>query len=438
MQKEENNNKNTKLPTQPPKGTSDWGPEEFAVRKFIFDVWRKVCTRFGYEEYLTPIVESAEIYRAKSGEDIGGKELMTMTDKAGRELAIRPEMTPSVTRMVSKTYEGEAKPIRLFSIANFVRNEKPQRGRNREFWQLNFDIFGEKSINADVEIIQISTEIMLSFNPPDDAFVCYVSHRGIIDYVLNGSIGVPEDVKQNVVRVMDKFFKLERDVFEKELENLGLESVQIEKVVKFLTSETLDDLEKNFNGITDSDGFIELTEIIKTLNELGYGDYIELKTSIIRGFDYYDGMIFEVFDKHPDNNRGLFGGGRYNGLSKIYGVEDMPGVGVAPGDETTKLFLESWGLIDNLVTQTERYYLPIIDTKVLITAQKLAQKLREEGKNVIMGLSEERLGKALQYANNKGIQKVIILGEQEISKGVYLIKDMQTGEQEEETLTVDS
>ncbi|MCA9386774.1 ATP phosphoribosyltransferase regulatory subunit, partial [Candidatus Dojkabacteria bacterium] len=151
------------LSNQPPKGTADWLPSEFAIRKYIFDTWREVCTRFGYEEYLTPIIESAEIYRVKSGEDVGGKELMTMFDRAEREYAIRPEMTPSVTRMVSKIYNDTPKPIRLFSIANYFRNEKPQRGRNREFWQLNFDIFGSDSINADVEIIQMAIEIMKAF-----------------------------------------------------------------------------------------------------------------------------------------------------------------------------------------------------------------------------------------------------------------------------------
>lgn len=140
-----------KLTNNPIKGTSDWLPEEFAVRQYIFETWRKINRQFSYDEYLTPLLESADIYRAKSGEDVGGKELMVITDRAGRELAIRPEMTPSVTRMVSRFYKQATKPLRLFSIANFWRNENPQRGRNREFWQLNSDIFGSESVNADAE-----------------------------------------------------------------------------------------------------------------------------------------------------------------------------------------------------------------------------------------------------------------------------------------------
>lgn len=155
---------NAIITNQPPKGTYDWLPEEFKVRKYIFDTWREVCTSFGYQEYLTPLLEYADIYRVKSGEDVGGKELTIITDRGGRELALRPEMTPSVTRLVTKIYKETAKPIRLFSIANFYRNQAPQKGRNREFWQLNFDIFGTHSINADIEIIQVGIEIMKSLN----------------------------------------------------------------------------------------------------------------------------------------------------------------------------------------------------------------------------------------------------------------------------------
>jgi histidyl-tRNA synthetase len=172
------------LSNLPQKGTSDWTPEEFRVRKTIFDTWRKVCTSFGYQEYLCPILESADIYRAKSGEDVGGKELMSFFDQGGRELSIRPEMTPSVTRMVTRFYEQKPKPIKLFSIANFVRNEKPQRGRNREFWQLNIDTFGSNSILSDVEMLVLIIEMMLAFKAPKDSFKVNLNNRKLIDAIL--------------------------------------------------------------------------------------------------------------------------------------------------------------------------------------------------------------------------------------------------------------
>lgn len=429
--KELSKNKKKTLDSNPPKGTSDWLPKEFSVRKYIFDTWREVCTRFGYEEYLTPIVERAEVYRAKSGEDIGGKELMTMTDKAGRELAIRPEMTPSVTRMVSTYYESAPKPIKLFSIANFVRNEKPQRGRNREFWQLNYDVFGTNSIEADIEVIQIGIEIILGLNAPKDSFVVYLSNRKLVDYLLDEILKLGEDTKLAVVRVMDKYFKLRADEFGATLEGLGVTKDQVTDIVTFLKADNLEELVSAFPGIEESIGVKETRSVIDSLDVLGYGEYIELKTSIIRGFDYYDGIIFEVFDKNPENNRAMFGGGRYNGLGKIYGIDDLPAVGAAPGDETLKLFLESWDLIDSLNVNQERYYLPLIDDSVVEQVKMLAQSLRKQGKNVILGLELERLGKSLQYANSKGISKVIIFGSQEKDRGLYIVKDMETGEQEE-------
>jgi histidyl-tRNA synthetase len=424
-----------KLSNQPPKGTSDWFPEEYAIRKYIFDTWRKICTSFGYEEYLSPIIESADVYRAKSGEDVGGKELMVMTDRAGRELAIRPEMTPSVTRMVSKVYESSPKPIRYFSIANFLRNEKPQRGRNREFWQLNFDIFGSDSINADIEIIQMAIEILKSFGASQQNFIVYINDRDLIVNVLIGQYLQCRTVskEQDIVRLIDKFDKLERSVFMESMRNIVNEITDRELATLILVLQDDTYQVKDFINRCKSVK-PEFFEIIAKLEELGYGDYIKFKPSMVRGFDYYDGMVFEVFDKNPDNNRAMFGGGRYNGLAGIFGSKPFPAVGCAPGDETTKLFLESWNLLQNVNLKPETYYLPVLNENLLQDVQTLAQKLRGEGLNIIAGLETEKLGKALDFANKKQISNVIIFGEDEKGRGVYQIKNMKTGEQKEANL----
>lgn len=421
------------LPNQPPKGTSDWMPDEFAIRKYIFDTWRAVCTQFGYEEYLTPIVEGAEMYRAKSGEDVGGKELMTMVDQAGRELAIRPEMTPSVTRMVTRMYQDTPKPIRLFSIANFLRNEKPQRGRNREFWQLNFDVFGEESVQADIEVLQMAIEIMLAFTSPKDSFILYINNRKLIDEILNTYAKVSKNQRIEVVRILDKWEKLSAEDFAEKLDAIGLAQEQTRALQKFMKSKTADELVQNFNGIDQNAGFQEIRQIINSLDSLGYADWFSFQPNIIRGFDYYDGMVFEVFDKNPENNRAMFGGGRYNGLASIFGSESFPAVGCAPGDETTRLFLESWNLVpENL--QAEKYYLPNIDEGSKDDVLQLAQRLRSEGKNVEVGLSTQRVGKALEYADSKNIPYVILYGEREQSDNKYVVKDMKTGEQKEQRI----
>jgi histidyl-tRNA synthetase len=421
-----------KLSNEPYKGTSDWYPEEYAIRKYIFDTWRKVCTNYGYQEYLTPLVEKADIYRAKSGEDLGGKELMIMTDRAGREIAIRPEMTPSVTRMISRVYEGETKPIRYFSIANFMRGEKPQRGRNREFWQLNYDIFGVESVSADIEILQIALDIVLSLNPPKESFTLFVNNRKLIDEVLNNYASIPENQKTEVVRILDKWEKTDQTYLISRLTEIGIEEDQIKYLQAFMISEDSETLEKNIPGIKDCDGYKEIETIISTLQSLGYGEWIKFQPNIIRGFDYYDGMVFEVFDNHPENNRAMYGGGRYNGLAELFGSNSFPATGCAPGDETMRLFIESWKLKESILKEieVENIYIPLLTANASTTINILANKLRKEGRIVEIGLEIKTMGKAFKYADKKKFTQIIIIGDEELVENKYKIKDLRSGSEE--------
>ena len=420
------------LSNQEPKGTSDWLPEEFLIRKYIFDTWRKVCLRYGFEEYLTPLVESADIYRAKSGEDIGGKELVTFQDLGGRELSIRPEMTPSVTRMVTKVYAASPKPLKYFSIANFMRNEKPQRGRNREFWQLNCDIFGSSVLAADIEILQLSLDLMLEFDPPQESFTLAVSNRQLIEAVLelSGAGNLLPDKKLLVVRTLDKWNKLKPEEISGRLEDAGLNKKSQLVINKFMASRSLESLANDLPELASNSGFREIKKALENLEELGYGEWVEFNPAVIRGFDYYDGLVFEVFDKHPLNNRAMFGGGRYNGLASIFGENNFPAVGFAPGDETTRLFLESWELVDKIKDdQPEKYYLPLLGTDLQAAVSRLTKELRSQGKNVLVGLEEQKIGKALEFANKKGVSQIIILGSEEKEQGGYKIKNMASGEE---------
>jgi histidyl-tRNA synthetase len=428
---------NKVLSNQEPKGTRDWFPEEFLLRKYIFDTWRRVCLRYGFEEYLTPLVESADIYRAKSGEDIANKELLTFTDMGGRELSIRPEMTPSVTRMVTKVYASSAKPLKYFSIANFMRNEKPQRGRNREFWQLNCDIFGSDSLAADIEILQLALDIMLEFDPPQNSFSLAINNRKLIEAILelSGANELSSENRLAVVRTLDKWNKLSLEEINERLFSAGLNKEAVKILEKFMISIGLDNLLKNIPELKDNAGLIETQKIIEALENLGYGDWLEFNPTVIRGFDYYDGMVFEVFDKNPENRRAMFGGGRYNGLAEIFGEKNFPAVGFAPGDETTKLFLESWGLIDRIKQEVpEKYYLPLLNIELKEQVNQLAKKLRCRNLNILLGLEEQKIVKALEFANKKNITKVIIVGEDELAQGVYKAKDMISGEEKLESI----
>ncbi len=425
------------LSNQEPKGTRDWLPEEFLVRKYIFDTWRKICLSYGFEEYLTPLVESAEIYRVKSGEDVGGKELVTFTDLGGRELSIRPEMTPSVTRMVTKIYNKSPKPLKYFSIANFMRNEKPQRGRNREFWQLNADTFGSDSLEADIEIMQLALDLMLEFDSPQGSFMLAVSNRKLIEAVLDlaGANKLKKEDKITVVRTLDKWKKLKLPDIAQSLQGIGLGDKAFNIFKNFMASNSLDKLEQLLPELKSNQGFLEVAQALTSLEALGYGDWIQFDPTVIRGFDYYDGLVFEVYDQKEGNSRALFGGGRYNGLAEIFGENNFPAVGIAPGDETIRLFLEDWGLLDKVLNRLpEEYYLPLLDQKLAIPTHHLAKELRARGLNILTGLEEQKIGKALDFANKKKISKVIILGKDELERSIYKIKDMETGAEKEENI----
>lgn len=423
--------KEQKLANTPQKGMQDWLPSEFAIRSYIFKKWREVCLKFGYQEYLTPLLESAELYRAKSGEDVGGTELMVLIDRGGRELAIRPEMTPSVTRMVSKVYPSTPKPIRYFSIANFVRNEKPQRGRNREFWQLNYDVFGASTLVADIEVVQMAIEIMLAFNPPKDSFVVYVNNRKLINSFLTEIAQVPDAKQQQTVRLMDKFEKMSESDFTQALVELGLNELSVDAVLRYSKSEDAESLIANLPDLENSEGFKQTIQLLMTLVQLGYGDYVAFKPSLVRGFDYYDGIVFEVFDKSPANNRAMFGGGRYNGLSELFVKENFSAVGAAQGDETMRLFLEANGMLEQIVesAKQEVYYVPILEGSLTSDALALAKQLRAEGKFVLSGVDVESVGNALSLADKQNYSYVVILGLDENESGTYKVKDMNSGEE---------
>lgn len=418
-----------KISNQAIKGSADWLPEEFKVRQYIFNTWRRICLSYGFEEYLTPLLENADIYRAKSGEDVGQSELMLFVDQGGRELALRPEMTPSVTRLVSRIYDTVPKPIKLFSIANFMRNQKPQRGRNREFWQLNCDIFGSHSFNSDLEILQLALDLMLAFSPPKDSFVLYLNNRKLIDGLLD-LLHLGKE-KLALVRLLDKYEKLSAEAFVSSLEELGLKNEQIDRIIKFMTAKSVKELVDRLPELADNEGLKELELAINSLKALGYGDYVLFNPSIIRGFDYYDGLVFEMFDKHKDNRRALFGGGRYNGLAEIFGAKSFPAIGFAPGDETMRLFLGSWGLDKEIMeAKEEKYYLPLLSEDLIFEVKRLASKLRKKGKRVELGLELTKIGKALEYADKKNIARVIIFGPEEKNKKIYKIKDMVSGKEE--------
>lgn len=421
------------LSNTPAKWTSDWFPDEYKVRKHIFDTWRRVCQSYGFEEYLWPIVEPIDIWKAKSGEDVGGSELTQITNRDGKLdwLAIRPEMTPTVTRMASRIWKETDKPLKWFSVANFYRNEKPQKGRNREFWQLNADIFGEGSLRADAEILTLALELMRAFTPPKGSYVLKLNHRALIQTFLFEVLWVWDTEKQKqVIRLMDKYEKLSWEDFQVKLRGIDVEC-DPQLIQKFMQAQSIEDLSRDFILLAWTSSFQDFKYIISSLRELWYGEEIVFSGSLIRGFDYYDGMIFEMFDTNTQNSRALFWGGRYNGLASIFWVkEGIPAVWFAPWDETMKLFLEWHGLLESIKnTHWEKYYIPLLLESLFLDTQKITKVLRWDWKRVNLGLSEKKLPKALKYAVKNNYSHLVIFWRDEKEKWEFIVKDLRTWEE---------
>lgn len=300
-----------KLSTEPYKGVRDFYPEDMAVQNYIFDVWKKTAKSFGYEEYTASLLEPAELYETKSSTEIVNEQMFTFTDRGDRKVALRPEMTPTLARMIAARRKSLKFPLRWFSIPNVFRYEKPQRGRKREHWQLNCDVMGIAGVEAEVEIISLAHSIMKAFGAKDEDFEIKINDRAI----LNEKFGNPE-----LIRLLDRKDKMPSEEFEQKWLEIG--GIEFDNDIK--PNETI-------------------STILKNLDEKGIKNVVFTPT-ITRGFDYYTGMVFEVFDTSPENNRSLFGGGRYDNLLEIFGVEPVPTIGFGMGDVTISDFLETHNL----------------------------------------------------------------------------------------------
>jgi histidyl-tRNA synthetase len=410
-----------KLSTNPYKGARDFFPADKKIANYIFNTWRKVCESYGFEEYDGPFLENTEIYEAKSGEELVNEQLYSFTDKGDRRVAIRPEMTPTVSRMVASKYQQLPKPIKWFSIANFWRYEKPQRGRLREFYQLNADIFGVDSITADFEILSLNRAIMDQFKATPTMYQVRVNNRKLIDYYFKQIEITDEKQKVIVSRIIDNKEKVTNEKYIENLINAGLSNEQVEKLTT-LFSQSLQDLQ---TIAEKSEGAKELIQLFNLLKLAQIDENIVFDPYTVRGLAYYDGTIFEQKDLNPENNRSMFGGGRYNGLIGLFINTDVPAVGFAQGDVPIKLFLESWNLLPKFENDID-YLVTVFPSENPIffeKSQEIATKLRQKEKNIEVYLNTNTsLSKQLEYANKKGIKKVIIIGQDEIDKDTYTEK----------------
>lgn len=399
-----------KLSTQPYKGTRDFYPEDMRVRKWMFDKWRKACESFGYEEYDGPILEPLELFASKTSDEIVNDQTYSFTDRGDRKVVMRPEMTPTVSRMVAAKRQELGYPLRLYSIPNCFRYERPQKGRLREFWQLNADIFGVVGTEADIEIIILADEIMKLFGAKPEQYEIQISSRKIVQDIFD-ELNLLDDQRKDIVTLIDKKEKVDKQ----EWENLFYEVLEkntADKILEFLRE---DETPANAN------------KVIQELKRRGIKNVV-FNRYLTRGFEYYTDIVFEVFDTNPDNNRSMFGGGRYDGLVGAFGVEPVPTVGFGMGDATFQNFLESNNLIPELNTQTDIYIAAIGDA--VFGAQDVAQELRSKGLNVAIDLSGKKLEKQIKTADKKGIKNVLFVGEEELKTNKYKLKNLDTGDEQ--------
>jgi histidyl-tRNA synthetase len=419
------------LSSQPYKGTRDYYPEQKRLQNYIFSTWRTVVERFGYEEYGSPILEPLDIYAAKSGQELVNDQTYVFSDRGGRTVAIRPEMTPTISRMVAARRQELAYPARLYSIANFMRYERPQRGREREFWQLNVDLFGVDTTHADIEIITIADAILKEFGAGKDDYVIRVNNRTFINYMMAQYLGLDVVAAGQMTKLFDRRGKItEQDFDEQAALILGNESDErIAKIKQIIDARSIDDLPV---ALQQSSSLEEVKTVLDGIAKQGVTTAV-FDATLMRGLDYYTGTVFEAFDTHPDNNRSLFGGGRYDGLVGMFGAEPLSAVGMAPGNTMFENFLAVHKLLPADASRTQVYVVVIGDA--LEGAYGVAQKLRHAGITTEVDISERKFDKQLKTGLKKNIPNILFVGQSEIAEGRYTLKNLENSD--EEKLTVD-
>jgi len=347
----------SKLDTAPYKGVRDFYPEDQFIQNYVFGVWKKAAESFGYSEFNASILESSEIYKEKSGEEIINEQTYTFIDRGEREVTLRPEMTPTIARMIAARKRELGFPLRWYSIPNIFRYEAPQRGRLREHWQLNIDVFGVDSLEADIEVIEVANKIMQDFGASEKDFVI--------------------------------------------------------KLNDYSAEKRLDEAKKMLGG--------------RNINN------VEIDLNLTRGQAYYTGMVFEVFDSNPENKRSLFGGGRYDNLTEMFGGEKISAVGFGAGDVTIRDFLRTHGLLPEYKNSATLALLPL-EKKYFEAAEKIANELRRRKVNTFVDWSDRKIGDKIKNADKQKILFIAAIGEDEIKSNKFKLKNLKTGEEKEVAL----
>lgn len=405
-------------------GFREFYPEDFARRNHVFRLWRQTASTYGFVEYDAPVLEPLELYKAKSGDEIEG-QLFSFTDKGGRAVALRPEMTPTVCRLIGAKASALKRPIKWFSIGEFYRYERMQKGRGRCFSQFNADIFGEPGPEAEIELIALLTQCLCAFGLTEQDFYVRLSDRNLWFYYLE-ALGLDEPRIRSVLGVVDKFEKAGDEAFKSYTEQFGeLDAALKAKVLAFLQIKSLAALEAllaPIGGEKLAARLVEWRKLLGGLTAMGLERFIEVDLGVVRGLAYYTGFVFEAFDRKGEL-RALAGGGRYDDLVQKLGGPAFPAVGFAIGDMTFALLLEQRGLTPTLV-QVPDVYCVIGGEAERIAAFGAIQTIRASGYRVDYPMRDVAFGKQLKAASDSGAKLALIFGADELAKGVVKIRNL--------------
>lgn len=402
----------SKLSTDSYKGVRDFYPEDMRILNWIFEHMRKTVESCGYTEYSASPLEPADLYRAKSGEEIVNEQTYTFTDRGNREVTLRPEMTPTVARMVAGRKRELPYPLRWYSIPNLFRYENPQKGRLREHYQLNVDLFGKDGLEADAEIITVASSIMSSFGATSTDFTILINSRSILNEIYD-KLNIPDDKRNTLAKIIDKKEKISTEVYRSSVIELIGDSAHS-------LIELLDTNKKLIEFLGEENASVKnLIALIEMLETRGVTNVVFTPT-LMRGFDYYTDMVFEIFDTDPQNKRSLFGGGRFDNLTTLFNDEIVPAVGFGMGDVTIHDYLETHNLLPKLFSTTD----VVIGTQEMESLEKvevLANLLRKQSINVSTYGFIKNPGNFYKYAEKNNIKFVINLDVDLLSKDEFIL-----------------
>jgi len=401
----------------PVKGTRDFYPQDKSVNSWLYQNIREVSESFGYQEFDGPFLESIDLYAAKSGEELVKEQSFVFPDKSGNLIALRPELTPSLVRMIAQQQQQLYYPLRWWSFGPFWRYESPQKGRGREFFQWNADLIGVDSPEADAEMAALMAEFFKKIGLSSTQVKVFVNNRRLIEGELL-KLDISPDKQGKVFRLIDRKDKLSDKEWGAYALKIGLETKQFDGIKKLLSSK---DMWKEST---------ELVQFFSAVDALGVKDYVEYSPRIIRGLDYYTGTVFEALAISTDVRRSISGGGRYDNLLADVGGDSLPGVGFAMGDMVVNVILEELGLLpENRSSSPAKVMVTVFDAESQMSSYQLGAELRQTGLNVYSYPTPDKLGKQFRHADRIGAKIAVILGPDEISNQQVAIKDLITREQ---------